>query len=269
LLLTAGAGSYLALSASIALRAFVHDVSYAEATGYVRADLINLTLAQLIGMGGALALGLHWFFPETTARDALRLGAVPRRALALCLLAGACLQFPLAELSNLLHAHVFGPEPLERQLALQEMIEARSLGHGVIVIACLVAAVPAMEELLFRGLLLFGLERRYGAAPALLFSSCMFGVSHLGAVPAVYATVAGLFLGALALKTRSVWPSIATHAAVNAMPILVPERVLPMSGFNVPSAVPQHLPVWLVVVTLVLGLGLLSWATRIEYTQEP
>jgi membrane protease YdiL (CAAX protease family) len=149
------------------------------------------------------------------------------------------------------------------------MIEARSLGHGVIVIACLVAAVPAMEELLFRGLLLFGLERRYGAAPALLFSSCMFGVSHLGAVPAVYATVAGLFLGALALKTRSVWPSIATHAAVNAMPILVPERVLPMSGFNVPSAVPQHLPVWLVVVTLVLGLGLLSWATRIEYTQEP
>ncbi len=265
LLVLTGAMMFGLTNLFAALHAALHDLTLAEAMGRVQRDLPLLTLAQLIAMGTALAVGLRMFDPDTPPAEALSLIPVRRATLALCLASGALLQFPLTELSNALHAYVFGPDSLERQLAVQNMLEARSLGQGVLVVLCLVALVPAAEELLFRGLLLFGLERRYGSGFALLLSSCFFGVVHLGAVPAVYATVAGLLLGAVALTTRSVWPGIALHAAINAVPVLLPEHVLPIRGFNVPSELAVHLPHYLVWPPLLGGLCLLAMAQRIEY----
>lgn len=251
-----------------AVHAGLHDVSISEATAHIQRNLPILTLVQLLAMGTALAVGLKLFDPDTELNDALSLTPVRGSTLALCLASGALLQFPLTELSNALHAYVFGPDPIERQLALQNMLEARTLGQGVLVVVCLVALVPIIEELLFRGLFLFGLERRYGRGFALLLSSCFFGIVHLGAVPAVYATVAGLMLGAIALSARSVWPGIALHAAINAVPVLIPEHVLPIRGFNVPSELAVHLPAYLVWPPLVCGLGLLAVAQRIEYAKR-
>jgi len=269
LLALAGVGSYLSLYASAGLSAAAHGDTLREASARVQADLVSLTLAQLAGMGLALWAGVRWFGPDASIATTLSLFPIRGRTAALCLLSGACLQFPLAELSNLLHHHVLGPESLEDQLAMQTMIEAPSLGRGLLVVACLVAAVPAMEELFFRGLLLFGLRARYGDAAAILVSACLFGVSHLNAVAAVYAATAGIVLGVLALRTRSIWPGIALHAAVNAMPVLLPERLIAVRGFNVPSATPLHLPAWLVLSTLVVGSLFLAWAIRIEYRGEP
>lgn len=251
-----------------ALHAALHDVSIAVATGHIQRDLPILTLVQLVAMGTALAVGLRLFDPDTQVAEALSLAPVRGRTLALCLASGALLQFPLTELSNVLHGYVFGPDPLERQLALQNMLEARTLGQGILVIVCLVALVPITEELLFRGLFLFGLERRYGRGFALLLSSALFGIVHLGAVPALYATVAGLLLGAIALSSRSVWPGIALHAAINAVPVLLPEHVVAVRGFNVPTEELVHLPAYLVWPPLVLGLGLLAVAQRIEYAKR-
>lgn len=268
LLVLTGAMMYGLTLLFAAGHAALHDVSIAEATGRVQRDLAILTLVQLLAMGSALVVGLRLFDPDTPAPEALSLFPVRPATLALCLASGALLQFPLTELSNALHAYVFGPDPLERQLALQNMVEARSLGQGILVVTCLVALVPLTEELLFRGLFLFGLERRYGRGFALLLSSAFFGIVHLGAVPAVYATVAGLLLGTVALVTRSVWPGVALHAAVNAVPVLLPERVLPIRGFNVPSEAAVHLPHYLVWPPLLLGLALLAVARRMEYAQR-
>jgi membrane protease YdiL (CAAX protease family) len=186
------------------------------------------------------------------------------RSLALCLLAGACLQFPLAELGNLLHQHVFGMEPLEAQLARQALIEAHGPLDGALVVICLVALVPFAEEALFRGLFMFGLTERYGRGFGILLSAALFGVIHFDVVAAVYAAVAGLVLGALALATESTWASAALHAAINAVPVLLPERLFPIHGFNVPSESPEHLPVSLVLPCLALGICLLLAVQRLE-----
>jgi membrane protease YdiL (CAAX protease family) len=247
-----------------ALYAAVQDVSLGEASRHVRGHLPSLTLVQLLAMGTAVLAGLKIEDDDAVPAARLRLMPVRSGSLALCLLAGLSLQFPLSELANLLHHHVFGPEPLEEQLARQNLIEAHSLAAGAIVVVCLVALVPAAEELLFRGLFLFGLARRYGNGFALLLSSCLFGVLHFGAVPAVYAAVAGLLLGSVALVTGSIWPSIALHAAVNAVPVLLPESLLPIHGFNVPTEEPQHLPLWLVLPSLTLGICLLLLMRRLE-----
>jgi membrane protease YdiL (CAAX protease family) len=270
LLLTvlAAAGTYGVIVSLAALRSAIAHVTLSEAATRISGDLVSLTLAQLIGMGGALFVGLRMFDPEASLREAVTASAVRTRTLVLCFLAGLCLQFPLAELANTLHAHVFGPDPLEQQLALQRLLEARNMREGVLVVSCIVALVPAIEEAFFRGFLLFGLERRYGAGLSLVASSCLFGVMHLGAVPALYATAGGFVLGSVALWTRSVFPGFALHAAVNAVPVLLPERVWAIRGLNVPSTEAVHLPPWLVWIPLALAFGLLAWVRRIEYAHE-
>jgi membrane protease YdiL (CAAX protease family) len=254
-------GTKLGISA---LYAVFHDMPLAEASRHVVSSLPTLTLIQLLSMGTVVMAGLKLTEPDAPLLSALRLRPLRMRSLALCLAAGACLQFPLAELGNLLHQHVFGMPPLEEQLARQALIEAHGPVQGALVVTCLVALVPFAEEALFRGLFLFGLSERYGRGFGLLLSAGLFGVIHFGAVPAVYAAVAGLFLGMLALSTESTWSSVALHAAVNATPVLLPESLVPVHGFNVPSELPEHLPVWLVLPCLALGICLLLAVQRIE-----
>lgn len=254
-------GIKLAFSALVAV---LRDLPLEEGSRQVAGNLAALTLIQLLAMVTVVLAGLKLSDPDAPVFEALSLRPLRTRSLALCLAAGACLQFPLAELANLLHQHVFGPDPLEHQLAKQALIEAHSPLAGALVVVCLVAAVPLAEELLFRGLFLFHLARRYGRGFALLFSACLFGVVHFEPVPAAYAFTAGLILGALALATQSVWASVALHAAVNAVPVLLPESAWPIHGFNVPSETPQHLPWWLVLPLLSLAVCLLLWVRRLE-----
>jgi membrane protease YdiL (CAAX protease family) len=252
------------MAAFSALYGALHDLPMTEAAQHVHGDLPTLTLVQVLAMGATVALGLRLAETDAPAALALRLVPVRRSSLGLCLLAGACLQIPLAELANVLHAHVFGAEPLEEQLARQNLLEAHSLQQGALVVGCLVALVPALEELLFRGLFMFGLSSRYGRGFGVLLSACLFGLIHFGAVPAVYASVAGIALGALALSTGSIFPSIALHAGINAVPVLLPERLLAIHGFNVPSEQPEHLAPWLVWLPLGLGLALLAAVRKLE-----
>jgi membrane protease YdiL (CAAX protease family) len=265
--IVAVASMYGIVAALGALRAYISNVPFAQAAQHVSEDLLTLTLAQLCGFGSALFVGLRMFDGDASLAEAVSALPVRTRILGLCFLSGLCLQFPLAELANCLHAYVFGPDPLAQQLALQHLLEARNLPEGARVVGCLVAAVPAIEELFFRGFLLFGFERRHGPWIALIASSGLFGMAHLGAgwVPVLYASTAGLALGSVALWTRSVLPGMAMHSAVNAMPVLLPARVIAIRGFNVPAPQVLHLPVWLVGVSLVLGIVLLAWVRRIEY----
>ena len=269
LLVLTGAMMYgLSVGLSV-LYASLHDLPVATASGRIHRDLPILTLIQVCAMGTALVVGLRMFDPDTPAVESLMLRPVRPLTLAACLVAGTSLQFPLTELANVLHHYVFGQDPIEKQLTLQNMMEARTALQGVTVISCLAAVVPLTEELLFRGLFLFGLERRYGKAFALILSSSFFGIVHFDAVPAVYATVAGFMLGGIALATRSIWPGVAVHAAVNAMPILLPERILPIRGFNVPSALPTHLSPLLVWLPLAVGLSAVYVAVRSERAELP
>ncbi|MET0344055.1 MAG: CPBP family intramembrane glutamic endopeptidase [Polyangiales bacterium] len=268
LLVLTGAMMYGLTVLFSALYASLHDLAMATASGHIQRDLPILTLVQLCAMGTALVVGLRMFDPETPLVEAVAMRPVRPLTLGVCFAAGVCLQLPLTELANALHAYVFGPDPLEQQLALQNMLEARTLVQGLTVVGCIAAVVPLMEELLFRGFFLFGLARRYGNGFALIVSSCFFGIVHMAAVPAVYATVAGLVLGVLALATRSVWPGVAVHAAINALPVLIPERALPVEGFNVPSAAATHLAPWLVWPPLAVGVALLFVAARLEPASE-
>lgn len=72
------------------------------------------------------------------------------------------------------------------------------------------------EESIFRGFLHGSLERRWGAAAALLFGALVFALYHLQLAPAALLGKIGLGLvfGALRLRSRSLVPSAIAHALV-------------------------------------------------------
>ncbi len=83
----------------------------------------------------------------------------------------------------------------------------------------LVAIGPFAEELFFRGALSGALGRWLGAATPLA-TGAIFGAAHLEprAFPALF--VLGALLGWLYLRTRSLWPGVAVHAANNLLALV-------------------------------------------------
>ncbi len=89
-------------------------------------------------------------------------------------------------------------------------------GTVVPFIAC-IALIPGFtEEILFRGYMQRRLLQRWSPWTAILVTSLVFAVVHMELHTVAFALPLGIWLGWVAWKTDSIWPCIATHAAVNA-----------------------------------------------------
>jgi membrane protease YdiL (CAAX protease family) len=91
-------------------------------------------------------------------------------------------------------------------------------GHGVTRLLNIVVVVgwaPFAEEVFFRGFLLAALLPSLGAVRAAALSSAVFAGAHMLPVAMIPLFITSLLLSWLYIKTRSVWPPIATHVAQN------------------------------------------------------
>ncbi len=92
------------------------------------------------------------------------------------------------------------------------------LGDGLLRLAnaaVIGLAGPLVEEVFFRGFLLAALAQPLGVFRAAIVASAVFSAAHVsvGVMIPLFAT--GLLLSWLYLKTRSIWPPFAAHAAQN------------------------------------------------------
>lgn len=102
---------------------------------------------------------------------------------------------------------------------------ARTLRHAdglslVLLLVGIVVVAPVVEELLFRGLLLRALQRRFTTPAAVAVSAFVFAAVHLAGGRDAYAVVPGLFLlglaaGVLAARSGNLTRSIALHMGFN------------------------------------------------------
>jgi membrane protease YdiL (CAAX protease family) len=165
------------------------------------AALVTGTLWAARPAGGAGAIGL-------------RLPARPGRAFAL---AGGVLVAGLAAgaaLEPLLHgARSQGLTPRKFPGGAEATIGLALTAIVIVVVA------PFAEELFFRGALTGALANRLGAFTPLV-SGAIFGAAHLEprAFPALF--VLGALLGWLYMRTRSLLPGVAVHAANNLLALL-------------------------------------------------
>ncbi len=131
------------------------------------------------------------------------------------LAAGVLLQVVALGMVQVIQA-VAGSEPKQEVVtAIQHSgTAARILGAVAVVFFA-----PVAEELLFRGLLLRGLLRRYGAATAVLLGGFTFALVHLldpSAAPLLAPlALVGVLSGILAVRTGDLSRSILLHAGFN------------------------------------------------------
>jgi len=100
--------------------------------------------------------------------------------------------------------------------AMLEMYQAMFAGIDPMVL--LLGGVligPVCEEIFFRGIILEGFAKKYDPTKAIIFSALIFGLIHLQPLQVIGAFFAGLILGWIYLKTKSLWVVIALHVINN------------------------------------------------------
>ena len=239
---------------------------WAEATRAASKAPLNLALVQAAAVGVIFIVAFPHRGREGGLLESVHVRPLVGGIVALCFLAGAFMQLPLAELGNLVQE--VWPLSFEELARRHQLLNPTSWWAGMSILIALVIVAPVTEELLFRGWLLPDLNEAYGKVPALVWSSVLFGLVHVEPSAVLYATVGGLVLGAVALRTKSTLASIGMHAGVNALPLLLPASLLQVEGFNTLSQKVEHISWWLVLLALAGAAGALSIVWRATADQN-
>ncbi|MGE5754181.1 MAG: ABC transporter permease subunit/CPBP intramembrane protease, partial [Planctomycetaceae bacterium] len=177
-----------------------------------------------------LAAGQIAFILMPPLAMALLLTASPRRTLRLYwpeprylgLAVGLALALnPLVNELRPIVEYLFPIAPVVKSSLAQMLARVPSPGVALL----LFAAIPALcEETAFRGYILTGLERGHGTRSAILLSALLFGFLHvlLSLFQQLFnATLLGIVLGLLAVRSRSLLPGIVFHLLNNALTVLM------------------------------------------------
>jgi len=112
---------------------------------------------------------------------------------------------------------VYASRGPEYQAFYPQLAGARYSAAAFGVLCVTTAAYMFAWEYFFRGFLLFGLAKGFGAPAAIFLQAIPFGLSHTGKVPTeMYASFgAAVILGWVSWRCRSFVPSFVVHTAAN------------------------------------------------------
>jgi sodium transport system permease protein len=186
--------------------------------------------------------------------DDLRLAPPPLLPLAGALLCVPALVFGMRTLLEWQAAVLPLPEALARDTTLAGVLADASSWK----LAILFALSPAVcEELFFRGAVLSGLRRDLGPWRAVLWQAVFFAAAHASVHRLLPTGLIGVLLGALTLRTRSLWPAMLVHLAYNGIVVLDGAERIHWPAWGGVVLWSPHLA-WLAVP----GLALLALRTR-------
>ena len=139
------------------------------------------------------------------------------------------------------------------------------------------AFVPAVcEEWCFRGLLLSSLRSRVPSVPAIVISGLMFGAFHVVVRDSLYferflpTACLGMILGAVCVRTGSLWPGVLLHAIHNGLLLSLAAYQDELSAAGWTGGEGTHLPwSWLLVAAGVVAAGTLLIRSTSPMTPLP
>ncbi|MCY4437263.1 MAG: type II CAAX endopeptidase family protein [Chloroflexi bacterium] len=215
-----------------------------------------LAMVNLSTFGAVVILGTAW--SRVSARQLFYLrGFSPMLILPMFVMMLGLI-IVVSELDNVLQRFLPIPDWLIEMLGELGLGEGFMLGTFIV----LVVVAPITEEPLFRGILLHGFTRNYGAWWAVIVTAFLFGAIHMNPWQFVGAFFLGLAFGWWTLETRSILPAILGHAMNNGMVVITVDVLsVEIQGFNAwEEGVQTHQPWWFTlagVVLLVVGAGIL------------
>lgn len=256
---------------------------------FVISGLLNslgkLTIENRTIMNAAFVVMLFMLVPWTVSRwlrintretYRLKIGPMPITSILVAIILIPSLwicAFEIVQLSELLGIKSFVPEQTEEIKKASE--EYLQIPWWIVVVT--MAVVPAIaEEFFFRGFALSALSSRQTVTQTIVWSSVLFGVFHIFngnlLTPERFLPTAflGLFLGALAVYSKSLLPGILLHAGHNALLSSIPyfKEFFESLGFDQES---NHLPwEWIVgsVVAILVAISLLLLRARLLDSRE-
>ena len=107
--------------------------------------------------------------------------------------------------------------------AHEQLMAVEALPWPGLALFALVAGgtTPLLEEFIFRGLLFGWLRSRLGLLSGALLSSAVFGALHWPSGQALWAGLVGLMLAFIVARKGSLWASVAAHAGVNGIGLIL------------------------------------------------
>lgn len=216
---------------------------------------VGIKLASVVGLRlGLIVAETLLVLPALLSLVAFRipvkrgLGLVPqpRAAVFLCIALGAALWALSLGLFELQYVAWKPPAWfLDTFQRLHQLLRPSGPLDGLLSLAAIALAPALCEELLFRGVALPALARSLGSAAAIVGSAILFGLIHVDSgngqdssfyrVP--FASVVGLGLGALRVRTGSVIPPVLAHTTLNTITFLAAPFATPPDG-TLPAAEP-------------------------------
>ena len=227
------------------------------------AGIAQLVLLPQIGMILAPALLMATTL-TTSLRSSLRVNMPHWTSLPLAVLLGVTLHPLYVALAKFIsYTYPISEQAAAAMKPFTDQIESAPWVSVVL----LMALVPAIcEELAFRGFIFGGLVRDNGRLRAIVITALMFGVSHGVLQQSIAATIMGLLLGWVALRTGSVLPGILIHFTNNALSVSL-DRILESDWEGASlllmhtEAGPAYQPMWVVVSIGISMTCLLYFAT--------
>ncbi len=104
----------------------------------------------------------------------------------------------------------------ELNQAMKALFSDKISGYLMIAVAA-----PVLEEVLFRGIILRALLKKYKPWKAIMISALFFGFFHFNPWQFLYATVLGIYLGYIYWKTGSLFYPILIHWLLNSTAFIV------------------------------------------------
>ena len=158
-----------------------------------------------------------------------------------------------SELDNLLNYILPMPE------FLQDVFDSVLANEYIIISIVLVGIIPAfVEEMLFRGVILYGFKENYSWKKAIIISSILFGLIHLNPWQFVTAFIIGIICAWICLQTKSILPCMYMHLFNNLLSVLAMKYggIISIKGFNTAYNDQAFQPLWFNAIGIVLtGIG--------------
>lgn len=155
------------------------------------------------------------------AQTFLLAGPIPWKQVVVAALLAVVMQ-PIGTtmLEGIVRVVPLSPEFLSLIKHLEHLMQDFQLPMWLVLLV--MAVLPAIcEELAFRGFVLSGLRSRLGSVSAVIVSAIFFGLAHASALQqTISATILGLLLGYIAIKTKQITPCVAFHMGYNGLQLL-------------------------------------------------
>jgi len=115
---------------------------------------------------------------------------------------------------------IFFPMPDAFQEMLKQAMEFSGTAEFTSLVFSAVVLAGICEEMLFRGFLQKSFEHAFDVTKAIMLTSLIFAVVHLNPWWTIQIIVFAIFLGVMAWKSDSIFPSIIAHSINNAMALV-------------------------------------------------